>query len=463
MTELDTILARIDSGLDESLARLFALLRIPSISTDPAYAKACQNAAEWCCESLRSLGFDASVRPTPGHPVVLGQMTGSSGPHVLFYGHYDVQPVDPLEEWNSEPFQPELVEVGDEQQIRARGAADDKGQLMTFIEAIHAWMDEAGSLPVNVTVLLEGEEEIASANLERFLLANAKDVKADVALVCDTGMWDRQTPAIASMLRGLMCEEITVKGADFDLHSGMYGSAARNPIHVLAKILGALHDDNGRITISDFYKGVSPVSAEQKMQWSKLDFDEKEFLSNIGLYFPAGESTYTVLEQLWSRPTAEVNGIYGGYTGEGSKTVIPAQASAKVSFRLVGEQDPDAIRKAFHTFVRERLPADCTAEFQEQGSAPATSQAPDSVWMNACRRPLEDEWGREAALIGMGGSIPVVNMFKRHFGMDTVLIGFGLDDDRIHSPNEKYNLTSFHKGIRSWARVLFALGAVQSQ
>jgi acetylornithine deacetylase/succinyl-diaminopimelate desuccinylase-like protein len=453
------VLSRIDADLEASLARLFELLRIPSISADPAYAAECRVAAEWCAADLAEIGFDTSVRRTIGHPMVVGHWRGAGEgkPHVLFYGHYDVQPVDPLSLWERDPFDPAIVTDNGEARIRARGASDDKGQLMTFLEAARAWMAAAGALPVNVTVLLEGEEESASPSLVPFLAENADELKVDVALVCDTDMWDANTPAIAASLRGLLYEEVLIEAANRDLHSGHYGSAARNPIHVLVRILADLRDGTGRIAIPGFYDGVREVSPEQNAQWDALGFDPAKFLGEIGLSEPAGERGYSVLEQVWARPTAEVNGIHGGYTGEGSKTVIPAQASAKVSFRLVGDQDPNAIREAFRAFVTERLPPDCRARFLNHSGEGAVSLPVDSVWVRKASGALSREWGRETALIGMGGSIPIVSQFKRRLGMDTVLAGFALGDDRIHSPNEKYNLKSFHKGARSWARILAAL------
>jgi acetylornithine deacetylase/succinyl-diaminopimelate desuccinylase-like protein len=458
---LPQVLSRIDANLDASLARLFELLRIPSISADPAYAAECRVAAEWCAADLAEIGFDASVRRTIGHPMVVGHWrdAGPDKPHVLFYGHYDVQPVDPLSLWERDPFDPTIVTENGEARICARGASDDKGQLMTFVEAARAFMAATGGLPVNVTVLLEGEEESASPSLVPFLTENAEELKADVALVCDTNMWDADTPAIAASLRGLLYEEVFIRAADRDLHSGYYGSAARNPIHVLVRILADLRDDTGRIAIPGFYDGVREVSPERQAQWDTLGFDPAAFLAEIGLSEPAGERRYSVLEQVWARPTAEVNGIQGGYTGEGSKTVIPAEASAKVSFRLVGDQDPEAIREAFRGFVTERLPPDCKARFLSHSGEGAVSLPVDSAWVRKTAQALSQEWGRETALIGMGGSIPIVSQFKRRLGMDTVLAGFALADDRIHSPNEKYNLKSFHMGARSWARVLAALGA----
>lgn len=459
MAQTDAILAHVDANLEQSLERLFALLRIKSISADPHYNQDCREAADWCAGTLTEIGIEATVRETIGHPMVVGHYheAGADAPHVLFYGHYDVQPVDPLGLWERDPFDPAVVEVNGEKRIFARGADDDKGQLMTFVEAARSWMAVEGRLPVNLTVLFEGEEESASPSMIPFLTTNADELKADIALVCDTNMWDRQTPAITIALRGLLYEEVFIEAASRDLHSGYYGGAARNPIHVLADILAEMHDEDGRVAIPGFYEGVAGVTPEQKTQWDALAFDENAFFADIGLSAPAGEKGISTLEQVWARPTAEVNGIVGGYIGEGAKTVIPAKASAKVSFRLVGDQDPDAIRGAFRAFVEQRLPVDCKAHFLSHGGDAAVNQPSDSPWVKKAQPALSEEWGRNAVLIGMGGSIPIVTQFKRILGMDSLLIGFGLEDDCIHSPNEKYNLTSFHRGTRSWARVLAAI------
>jgi acetylornithine deacetylase/succinyl-diaminopimelate desuccinylase-like protein len=459
MPALEKVLQRIDDDLPASLDRLFALLRIESISTDPAYRDRCAAAAAWLAGELSSLGFDAAARPTGGHPMVVGHdRTGSGGPHVLFYGHYDVQPVDPLSEWTAPPFAPSIATSSDgSKQIRARGAADDKGQLMTFVEACRAWKAETGSLPLNVSILFEGEEESGSASLEPFLKENADELRSDVALVCDTGMWSRDEPAITTMLRGLVGEEVIVTAANRDLHSGGYGGAARNPIHLLVDILAALHDENGRVTIPDFYAGVGELPSDIKKQWDTLDFDGDEFLGDVGLSIPAGETGRSVLEMIWARPTLEVNGIIGGYTGDGFKTVIPSRASAKVSFRLVGDQEPEKLRRNFRGFIQERIPADCSVEFRSHGGSPALRLPFDGPYLQRARKALAEEWGAEPAICGGGGSIPVVGSFKRLLGMDSLMIGFGLDDDRIHSPNEKYDLSSFHGGIRSWARIIAAL------
>ncbi len=461
MSVVSPVLDHLDANLDASLERLFALLRIQSISTDPAYAAQCRSAAEWLVADLTSIGFEASVRDTTGHPMVVAHHDGPEGsPHVLFYGHYDVQPVDPLELWTDDPFAPSLKEVEPGRKvIFGRGASDDKGQLMLFVEACRAWKQVHGGLPCKITLLFEGEEESGSPSLKPFLEANAAELKADFALVCDTGMWDRTTPSIDTSLRGLVGEEITVKAASRDLHSGMYGGAAANPIRILTKVLGAVHDDTGRVTIPGFYDGVEETPSQIKQSWDALGQTAQDFLAPIGLSELSGEKGRSLLELLWARPTAEFNGIIGGYTGKGFKTVIAAQASAKVSFRLVHKQDPDKIRAAFRKFVEERIPADCSVEFEKHGGSPAIQLSYDSPVITKAKAALSDEWSKAAVLTGSGGSIPIVGDFRTFLGMESLLVGFALADDCIHSPNEKYDLNSFHKGQRSWARILAALTA----
>lgn len=462
MAEITPVLERADANLPKSLERLFDLVRIQSISTDPTFKAECRKAAEWLVAELASLGFDASLRDTPGHPMVVAHHPGrnASAPHLLFYGHYDVQPVDPLELWETPPFEPAIKEVESGRKvITGRGTADDKGQLMTFVEALRAYKETEGTLPCRITILFEGEEESGSPSLKPFLEANAAELEADYALICDTGMWDRETPAISAGLRGLVGEEIIVKAADRDLHSGLFGGAAANPIHILTDVLAGLHDETGRVTLDNFYDGVEETPAAIRATWDKLERTAENFLGEVGLSIPAGERGRSVLELTWARPTAEVNGIIGGYTGEGFKTVIAAQASAKVSFRLVGHQDPLKIRESFRTYVRSRIPADCSVEFHPHGASPAIQLPYDSALLNTAKAALSDEWPKPAVVIGMGGSIPIVGDFQSMLGMESLLVGFGLADDRIHSPNEKYELASFHKGIRSWIRILDSLAA----
>ncbi len=450
---LEAVLMRIDQSLPEALDRLLALLRIPSISTDPAFKPDCARAADWLVAELCDLGFDATSRPTPGHPMVVAH-GGTGARHLLFYGHYDVQPVDPLSLWASDPFDAKIEDTAKGRVIRGRGAADDKGQLMTFLEACRAWKAVHGRLPGRLTIFLEGEEESGSPSLIAFMQANAAELKADIALICDTGLFDDHIPAITTMLRGMLGEELTIHAANKDLHSGSYGGAAANPIRVLARVLAAMTDAKGHITIPHFYDGVTELPVPIRQQWQSLAFDCAKFLGDVGLSVPAGEPDRTPLEMLWSRPTAEINGIWGGYTGDGFKTVLPAEAHAKVSFRLVGDQDPLAIRAHFRAWVQAQLPADCTVTFQGHGNSGAGVMAIDHPAFAAARAALSAEWGRPAAYVGCGGSIPIAGYFKTYLGMDALLIGFGRDDDQIHSPNEKYDLECFHKGIRSWARVL---------
>ncbi|MBO6604070.1 MAG: M20/M25/M40 family metallo-hydrolase [Roseicyclus sp.] len=453
---LDAVLARIDADLDAATGRLMELLRIPSISTDPAFKADCSKAADWLVNELTELGFDASARPTPGHPMVVAH-GGGDGPHVLFYGHYDVQPVDPLDLWHRDPFDPAIEETPKGKVIRGRGAADDKGQLMTFVEACRAWKAETGTLPARVTIFFEGEEESGSPSLIPFLEENADELRADIALICDTGLFDPETPAIVTQLRGLLGEEIRVTGPSLDLHSGMYGGIAMNPIRALTRVLAGLHDDNGVIQVPGFYDDVAELSPGLKAQWDALGFDEARFLGDVGLSEKAGETGRSGLEMVWSRPTAEINGIWGGYTGAGFKTVLPSEAHAKVSFRLVSGQDPLKLRESFRAWVRDRLPADCEVSFADHGASPAGHMDTGHPAFEVARAALSAEWPKPAAFIGCGGSIPVAGYFKSHLGMDALLAGFGNDDDAVHSPNEKYNLSSFHRGIRAWARVLGGL------
>jgi acetylornithine deacetylase/succinyl-diaminopimelate desuccinylase-like protein len=461
MTELSPVLDRADQNLSASIDRMFDLVRIKSISTDPAFRDDCRKAAEWLVQELTTLGFEASLRDTPGHPMVVGHHAGATpdAPHVLFYGHYDVQPVDPIELWEDDPFDPKLKELpGGRKIMTGRGTSDDKGQLLTFVEACRAYKDVHGALPIRITILFEGEEESGSPSLKPFLEANAEELRADFALVCDTGMWDTDTPAIAAALRGLVGEEITVTAADRDLHSGLYGGAAANPIHILTGIIAGLRDDTGRITLDGFYDGVEETPENIKASWETLGRSAESFLGEIGLSVPAGEKGRSVLEMTWARPTCEVNGIWGGYTGDGFKTVIAAKASAKISFRLVGTQDPAKIRDAFRAYVTSRIPEDCDVEFHPHGGSPAIQLSYDSPALTKAKTALSDEWANPAVIVGMGGSIPIVGDFQKMLGMDSLLVGFGLNDDRIHSPNEKYDLKSYHKGIRSWVRIIAALG-----
>ncbi len=459
MNGLDAVLGQLAADREGVIERWFELLRLPSVGAQPVHAADCRATAEWLCRELSGLGFEASVRETGGQPAVLGQHAGpgSGAPRVLYYGHYDVQPAEPLARWTSPPFEPRIVEHPLGARVVARGAVDDKGQVRLWLEAMRAWIAVHGTLPVAATVLIEGEEEVGSPNLDAFLAANRAALVADVAVISDTNMWDRETPALTTRLRGIVFTELRLRAASKDLHSGLFGGSAANPLNLLGRILGGLHGADGRILIPGFYDGVAEPSEAERAGWAGLGFDEGAFLGEAGLSVPAGERGRSALERLWARPTADVNGVWGGYAGAGAKTVIPAEAGAKVSFRLVPGQDPAAIVAGFRTYVQGLLPADVRAEVEVFGAAPGLAMAEGSRWLRAAQGALRAEFGRTAVLAGSGGSIPVVESLRRLLGLETLLMGFGLDDDQVHSPDEKFDLRCFHAGARAHARLLDAL------
>ncbi|GAB1363455.1 M20/M25/M40 family metallo-hydrolase [Rhodobacter sp.] len=451
---IDATLYRIDATLPQALDRLMQLLRLPSISTDPAFKADCARTADWLVADLQDTGFEARAAATPGHPMVVAH-GGAGERHILFYGHYDVQPVDPLSQWHRPPFDPGLEETPKGKVIRGRGASDDKGQLMTFIEACRAWKAVNGSLPCRITIFLEGEEESGSPSLIPFMRENRDELTADLALICDTSMVSPGVPSITGQLRGMLKEEFTLHGPTIDLHSGHYGGPALNPLREISKIIASFHDASGRVAVEGFYEGVRDVPAELKRQWENCGFDEADYLGSVGFTRSHGEAGYSTLEQQWSRPTLEINGLWGGYQGAGSKTVIPAEAHCKITCRLVGDMQPDALRKKLRAHVEARLPADARITWDSSlDGSPAAVMDTSRPEFEFARQALTEEWNREAVIIGSGGSIPIAGFFKEILGMDAMLIGFANDDDAIHSPNEKYDLDSFHKGIRSWARIL---------
>jgi acetylornithine deacetylase/succinyl-diaminopimelate desuccinylase-like protein len=447
------------------IQRLLDWLRIPSISTDPAYREQVRRAADWAADHLRASGLAVEISPTgtpdkPGHPIVLATSPGDAsyaGPHVLFYGHYDVQPVDPLNLWENPPFEPVIRPAtpgGPGERIVARGSCDDKGQVMMFLEALRAWKDGAGSPAggVRFTVLLEGEEESGSVNLDRWVHDHAQRLRqCHVCVISDTGMLARGKPAITYGVRGLSYNEVTLIGPNQDLHSGLWGGRTLNPNNELCRILAGLWDANRRVTIPGFYDAVREIAPSERAEWKALGIDPAASLREIGLPPGAdiGEAGFSSVEREWARPTAEVNGIYGGYTGAGAKTVIPSQASAKVSFRLVADQNPAAIRDAFQAWCRERTPPGFRWEFKDHGTGHPATVATDSPALAAARRAIESATGARPALIKSGGSIPVAGLLKGVVGIETIFMGFGLEDDRVHSPNEKFELDCYRMGLRS--------------
>ncbi len=457
----DDILAHAETDLKTALARLFDLIRIPSVSTDPAHAGDCAAAADWLVRDLASMGATATARPTLRHPMVVAHLPGPpDAPHVLFYGHYDVQPAGDRTLWAAPPFEPSLTPGPEgETYVNGRGASDDKGALMTFVEACRAWIAVRGALPLRVSFLLEGEEESGSASLAPFLAQTAEELRADLILACDSDQWDAETPAITTMTRGICSQEMTITTADRDLHSGIYGNAARNALTVLTDLLASLRTPDGGVAIDGFYDGVPDLDPKIRGIWSALPFDADGFLADIGLSHPAGEAERSVLEQIWARPSCDIHGIVGGYTEPGFKTVIPREAHAKLSFRLVQGQDPARIRTLFQTHIRDRLPPDAEVTFRDHTMGDATAMSPDSPWLVAGLDALRDEWG-QAAIVGMGGSIPILPMLRQAIGAEALMVGFASLSNRIHAPDEKYDLSSFRKGTRSWIRILDRLATL---
>jgi len=455
------MLASVDEYVEKNrerfLAELIELLRIPSISTLPEHKADVHKAADHVAARLAEAGLDnVEVIPTAGHPLVYGEWMGAPGkPTVLCYGHYDVQPPDPLDEWESPPFQP-TVRDGN---LYARGAADDKGQMYTHIKAVEALRAVTGSLPVNVKFLIEGEEEVGGASIARYVAENPKKLRADAALVSDTAMYAEGWPSLCTGLRGLIYAEISASGPARDLHSGLYGGAAPNAVYGLIDLLAKAKDDNGFIRMPDLYEDVEPPAPEEKASWQELPFDESEFLEKeVGAPALIGEPGFSVLERIWARPTFEVHGIAGGFTGAGSKTVIPAKATAKVSFRLVPRQDPDKVLARFREWVEQNTPPGIRASVKVLASSPAVSVNPSHAAIQTAARALSEAFGRKTVFIRSGGSVPVVGDLDRHLGIPAVMMGLGLPDDGLHSPNEKFSLFHFYTGIKAVARFLTYYG-----
>lgn len=428
------------------LEELFELLRFPSVSADPKYKGDVQKAAEFVAQKLRDAGADkVEICPTAGHPIVYGEkIVDVNLPTVLVYGHYDVQPADPLELWDTPPFEP-TVRDG---KIFARGACDDKGQVYMHIKAFEA-MQNTGGLPCNVKFMIEGEEEVGSDNLGVFVKENKERLQADVILISDTSMISLEDPSIETGLRGLSYIEVEVQGPNRDLHSGVYGGAVANPATILAKMIASLHDENNHITIPDFYDDVVDLSKEEREALNKAPFDIEEYKKDLGIEEVWGEKGYTTLERTGIRPTLEVNGIWGGYIGEGAKTVLPAKANAKISMRLVPNQDSDAITALFTKHFESIAPKGVTVKVRpHHGGEPAVTPT-DSIAYKAAEKAILESFGKLPIPTRGGGSIPIVSLFEKELGLKTVLLGFGLDSDNLHSPNEKFDIANYIKGIET--------------
>jgi acetylornithine deacetylase/succinyl-diaminopimelate desuccinylase-like protein len=453
---LESVLATIDQRRDASLSQLKELLSILSVSTKPQHKADMLKCAAWLSDQLQEAALSVQVMPTPGHPIVLAKNKHEPGKKtVLVYGHYDVQPPEPLELWTSPPFEPTIrkTETGADA-VYARGAVDDKGQVWAHIEAITAWQAHGG-LPVNLILLIEGEEEIGSENLEAFVREHKDDLKADIVVISDTSQFAEGLPAITYGLRGLCYAEVFITGPDHDLHSGSYGGAVPNPANVLCEFIASLHADDGKVSLPGFYHDVVPLTLEERDAWGQLPATEEEFAKSVGIPHGSGETGYSSIERTWGRPTLDVNGITTGYQGPGAKTVIPSKASAKISMRLVPNQDPVKIQAAFEQALRERLPHNVKYEVHWHGVSPAAVVPIDSKPTRLAVEALAIGFGVKPTFIRGGGSIPVVGLMKTVLGLDTLLVGFGLPDDRIHSPNEKFNLSGLHGGTRT-AAALYA-------
>jgi acetylornithine deacetylase/succinyl-diaminopimelate desuccinylase-like protein len=449
MSEID---AYLDQHRDRFENELCELLRIPSVSADPRHKADIQRAAEWVAGQFRDLAFATQLIPTEGHPLVVAESAPRPGkPVVLVYGHYDVQPPDPLDEWITPPFEPTRRDGN----LYARGATDDKGQMFTHIKSAQAWLETQGELPIQVKYLIEGEEEVGSEGLTTFLAGptGAERLACDVVVISDTSQFRRDQPAITYGLRGIAYFELVVRGPKQDLHSGVFGGAVTNPANALARILAALIDTSGRIQVPGFYDDIVPLTDREREQFAALPFDEQAFRRQIGVSQVSGEEGYSTLERRWVRPTFDINGLTSGYQGEGAKTVLPGRASAKFSFRLVPDQNPDKIATSLREMLEQICPPGVTWELFEMHHAPGVLMPLDSPFMDAAARAIEQGFGRPPVFIREGGSIPIVNAFADRLGVDTLLLGWGLDDDNTHSPNEKLSLADFHRGIRSSTRL----------
>jgi acetylornithine deacetylase/succinyl-diaminopimelate desuccinylase-like protein len=442
---MDKVIDYINVNRDRYLEELKALLAIPSISALPQHAADVRRCAEWCADEMRRIGLqNVKLIDTPGNPVVYGDWLGAEGaPTILFYGHYDVQPVDPLELWESPPFEATIRDG----EIYARGSADDKGQVFMHFKAVEAHMKQNGRLPVNIKFILEGEEEVGSEHLDDFVKSHRDELKADVVVISDSPMFARGVPSMCYGLRGLVYFQIDVRGSSTDLHSGSFGGAVANPAIVLAQMLAQMKDRGGRIKIPGFYDDVMALNEEERQAWASLPFNERKYKKDFGIPKVFGESGYSTLERTWARPTFEVNGLLSGFTGEGAKTVLPAVAMAKVSMRLVPNQDPDKIAKLFEAYVNDVAPKTVEVKVTRMHGGKPWMTSYDNPFVQAAGRAIERGFGQKPVFTREGGSIPVVSTFQEELGLPSVLFGVGLPDENAHAPNEKLDVANFHNGI----------------
>ncbi|SYZ73478.1 ArgE/DapE/Acy1 family protein [Candidatus Zixiibacteriota bacterium] len=448
----------LDDKKDQRLDELFDFLRFPSISARSEHKPDIKACAEWLANHMTRIGIESRIIPTQGHPVVYGSlMTSPKNITVLYYGHYDVQPVDPLDLWKTKPFEPTLVG----EYIMGRGTTDDKGQLFTHLKAVEAYTATSTPLPVNLKFMFEGEEESGSEHTEQFIKENAELLKADIVVVSDTAQYGKNIPAVTYGLRGLGFVEVKVTGPNRDLHSGSFGGAIANPINVLSEIIAKLHDKNGKVAIPGFYKDVKPITAWEKKQIKRLPFTVKDFLAKTGSKGIHGEKGYSTLEQIWSRPTLDINGITGGYQGEGGKTIIPSWASCKITMRLVPHQKPNDICNKAEKYIKKICPKYVTCEVIKHGGAPGVVVPTDGPWLAAAGKAIKKGFGKEPVYIKEGGSIPVVGTFKNVLGADTLLLGWGQNDDNAHSPNERFSVKDFERGCYSALALIDELARVK--
>ena len=457
---LTTVSNYLDQHADRFLEELKEFLRIPTVSADPECKPHLVRGAEFVHKQLADLGMKAEIVPTAGHPIVYAEWLGAPGaPTVMVYGHYDVQPPDPLDLWTTPPFEP-TVRNGC---LYARGATDDKGQVFTHIKSAEAWLKTVGKLPVNIKYVIEGEEEVGSRNLEDFLAARKDSLNCDVAVVSDTSQYAPNQPAITYGLRGILAVEVTVTGPKKDLHSGVFGGAVMNPATGLARMIASLHDDHGRVRIPGFYDAVQPLSDAERQQFLDLNFDEAAFKAELGITEVFGEAGCSTLERRWTRPTCEVNGLVSGYTGVGPKTIVPSKATVKITCRLVPSQDPHQLTEALHQYLKAQCPTSLSFEFTSYHGCPAFVFDPTSPYIEAAAEAIREAWGvQQVRLIREGGSIPVVQTFKDVLGVDTLLLGWGQNTDNLHSPNEHFSVADFHRGTKASASLWAKLAAMQN-